>query len=279
MTVLHLSDLHFGKPHRPAVSDALVRLADDVQPTAVVVSGDLTQRAKAKEYRAAAAFLSRLSPAPLVVVPGNHDVPLYRFWERLATPYGKYRRHISQKLDSVLDVDVSGGVRFVALNSTAPRTAIVNGRISGRQLRFAAGAFGSTPPGVRRVLVLHHNLLDPEDGEPGPPPLRGTAQVLERLGEWGVDVVLSGHIHRAWPTSRRGTSLVHAGTASSSRGRGPERGLNSVNLVRVQPSETSVVAYLYSEDARRFLPGKKAARVWDGPGQKGEAAGGSGPHL
>lgn len=295
MTVLHVSDLHFGKPHRPAVSDALLRLAQELAPAAVVVSGDLTQRAKAKEYRAAAAFLSRLPPtARLVVVPGNHDVPLYRFWERLAAPYGKYRRHVSRELDSALDVAVPGqagesgsGTRIVALNSTAPCTAIVNGRLSRRQLRFAERAFASAPRDAHRVLALHHNLLLPEDDEPGPPPLHGAVRLLARLDEWCVDLVLCGHIHRAWPACRGGTRLVHAGTASSSRGRGRERGRNSVNWVRLHPSETSVVAYLYSERAGRFLPGERSRHTRrskavrngdDGPGQKGAPSSGSGPH-
>ena len=302
MTVLHLSDLHFGKPHRPAVSDALLRLAQELAPAVVVVSGDLTQRAKATEYAAAAAFLSQLPPtAPLVVVPGNHDVPLYRFWERLVTPYAKYWRHISRELDSALDVVVpasasggASGARFLALNSAAPRTAIVNGRLSRRQLRFAESAFASAPLGAHRVLTLHHNLLRPEDDEPGPPPLNGAPRLLERLDAWRVDLVLCGHIHRAWPAGRRGTPLVHAGTACSSRGRGRERGRNSVNVIRLRPSETSVVAYLYSEDAGRFLPGetsrhpRRSSRPTRdaadqpvpraGRGQKGAPSGESDPH-
>lgn len=371
MTVLHLSDVHFGSPHRPTVAEAVLRLADELRPAAVVASGDLTQRAKTNEFRAAAGFLSRLpAAAPLVVVPGNHDVPLYRFWERLAAPYGKYRRFVSRELDSVLDVPAAGeggpseadrlpeaggsrgdgnpssaggssgegapaddgsppsppSARFVALNSAAPRTAIVNGRLSDRQLRFAADAFASAPPAACRILVLHHNLAALENGKPGlpavheprppavpepsvpashepgppvghqlsppavrdpsPPPLHGAGRVLERFSEWGVDLVLSGHLHRSWTTFRQGTSLIHAGTASSSRGRGPERGRNSVNVVDIRSSETYVVAYLYSEHAGRFLPGERsrhprrsrAARVSAGPRQEGEPSVGAGPH-
>lgn len=341
MTVLHLSDVHFGNPHRPTVAEAVLRLAYELRPAAVVASGDLTQRAKTNEFRAAAGFLSRLPPAaPLVVVPGNHDVPLYRFWERLAAPYGKYRRFVSRELDSVLDVPAAGegtpaddgsppsppSARFVALNSAAPRTAVVNGRLSDRQLRFAADAFASAPPAACRILVLHHNLAAPENGEPdlsavheprppvvpepsvpashepgppvghqlsplavrdpSPPPLHGAGRVLERFSEWGVDLVLSGHLHRSWTTFRQGTSLIHAGTASSSRARGPERGRNSVNVVDIRSSETYVVAYLYSEHAGRFLPGERsrhprrsrAARVSAGPRQEGEPSVGARPH-
>lgn len=257
MTILHASDLHFGKPHRPQAAEALLELARAAD--VVVVSGDLTQRAKAREYRAAAAFLSRLAArGPQVVVPGNHDAPLYRIWERLAAPYRKYRRHVAEELDAVVDAPVPGGgspsVRFVAMNSSSPRRAVVNGRLSRRQRAFAAAAFAQSPPGACRVLVLHHNLFGPDEDGAGPPPLHGARVVLNELDEWGVDLVLSGHVHCARRRRSGRTLLVQAGTASSTRGRGPETGRNTVNLLRLEPKRTEVVVYLYSEDAARFLP-------------------------
>lgn len=254
MTILHASDLHFGKPHRPEAAAALLELAQEAD--AVVVAGDLTQRAKAAEYRSAGAFLSRLGARrPQVAVPGNHDVPLYRIWERLATPYWKYRRHVAEELDSVLDARPGGGsariARLVALNSSAPRRAVVNGRLSRRQLAFAEAAFAHAPAGACRVLVLHHNLTRTGDD---PPPLHGASAVLERIDQWGVDLVLSGHAHCARQLRAGGVLLVQAGTASSTRGRGSEEGRNSVNMVRLEPGRTEVAVYLYSEDAKRFLP-------------------------
>ena len=274
MTILHASDLHFGAPHRPEAAAALLELAR--QSDVVVVSGDLTQRAKADEYRAAGAFLSRLgADRPRVAVPGNHDVPLYRVWERVAAPYRKYRRRVAPELDTVLDAGpaASGApiVRFVALNSSSPRRAIVNGRLSRRQLAFAAAAFARSPAGACRILVVHHNLVRSADeparrrgsapdtqGSPAagrdPPALHGARAVLDRLDEWGVDLVLSGHAHFACQAPVGAALLVQAGTASSTRGRGPEQGRNTVNVVRLEPERTEVSVYLYSEDAERFLP-------------------------
>lgn len=258
MTILHASDLHFGKPHRPKAAAALLELGQEAD--AVVVSGDLTQRAKTAEYRGAAALLSRLGARrPQVAVPGNHDVPLYRIWERLATPYRKYRRHVAPDLDTVLDAPAAAPaaadrpplVRFVALNSSSPRRAVVNGRLSPRQLAFAKAAFASSPAGACRVLVVHHHLASTDDD---PPPLRGASVVLDRLDDWGVDLVLSGHVHCARQLRRGHVLLVQAGTASSTRGRGPEQGRNTVNVVRVEPERIEVAVYLYSEDAERFLP-------------------------
>ena len=278
MTILHASDLHFGKPHLPVVAEALLRFIRRERPAAVVISGDLTQRAKAREYRAARDFLSRLAPIPLVVTAGNHDVPLYRVWERIFAPYRNYRAHISDRLDTVLDVhggDDHPALRFVALNSSAPHSAIVNGHLRDRQLDFAATSFAQAPPGATRVFVVHHNLLRTQDGEPVPP-LPQARQVLQQAREWGVDLVLAGHIHCSHLSWSEGTPsrgevtpkgprkstvsgafpVVMAGTASSNRGRASEKGRNSVNLVGVDRYGIDVTVYLYSEDADRFLPEK-----------------------
>ena len=266
MTILHASDVHFGKPHLPELSQALVRFVHRERPGAVVISGDLTQRAKAGEYRAARTFLDALAPYPIVVTPGNHDVPLYRVWERFFAPYRKYRAHIEPALDMVLDLDgggtAPGGARFVALNSSGPLRTIVNGRVTPRQFGFAERSFGAAPAGALRVLVVHHNLVVPPEG-PSAPPLRGAERILRRLRPWGVDLVLSGHIHRSHlgpsgtvgvADGEAGVPVLLAGTASSNRGRGREQGRNSFNLIRTGESDIEVTVYLYSRDAGDFLP-------------------------
>ena len=264
MIVLHASDLHFGKPHRPAVSEAILHFVTEHGPDAIVISGDLTQRAKVGEYRAARHFLERLAPRPVVVTAGNHDVPLYRVWERIFAPYRNYRRFIDDRLDSFLDLSVGEddtvAARLVALNSSAPLSAIVNGRLRSRQLEFAATAFARAQPGALRILVMHHNLLGPDDGDPIPT-LPGAARVLDLAAEWGVDLVLSGHIHQSWlgrgnapAGGGEGVPVIIAGTASSTRGRGTEKGRNSINLIRVRESTAEAMVYLYSEDSGRFIP-------------------------
>lgn len=267
MTILHVSDVHFGKPHRPVATAALLRFVDGRDPDVVVVSGDLTQRARVGEYRAARAFLDALGPRPVVTTAGNHDVPLYRFWERLFAPYRNYRANIARELDTVHDLrSRTGGrrFRFVALNSSAPRSAIVNGRLRGRQLDFAASAFGAVPAETFRVLVVHHNLVRPPDGDSARP-MRGAQRVQNKLREWGVGLVLSGHIHRthlgcsgAGPgAGDDGIPIVLAGTTTSDRGRGREQGKNSLNLIRVRSSELEAEAHLYSSESGGFLPSER----------------------
>src|SRR5688572_15798190 len=117
LSLLHISDLHFGPYFLPDVGEAVLRAAVTLEPDIIVASGDFTQRAKPAEYEAAHNFLARLPPVPLVVTPGNHDVPLYRVMERLFTPYDLYRQHISQELDTVLRHPAA---IIAAINSTSP---------------------------------------------------------------------------------------------------------------------------------------------------------------
>ena len=101
LTLLQISDLHFGPPYLPDVGGAVLRLAHELGPDAIVICGDLTQRAKREQFAQARAFLDRLPPVPRIVVPGNHDVPLYRIVERWRDPHGLYRKHIHDELDHV----------------------------------------------------------------------------------------------------------------------------------------------------------------------------------
>jgi 3',5'-cyclic AMP phosphodiesterase CpdA len=142
LTLLHISDLHFGPKFLPEVGEALLRIAGELEADFVVASGDFTQRAKAAQFAAARAFLDRLPRVPCIVVPGNHDVPLYRVWERLFAPYSNYKRYISSQLESVVARD---DAVIVSLNTTAPWSKIIEGRVTRRQLDYCAQASRRPP--------------------------------------------------------------------------------------------------------------------------------------
>src|SRR5580658_2932184 len=162
LTLLQISDLHFGPLYRPEVGEALLRAAADMHVDVIVASGDFTQRAKSDQFAAARAFLDRLPAVPQIVVPGNHDIPLYRVYERLLTPYALYRQYISPELDSVL---VRDDATIVALNTTAPLRRITDGQIKPWQLDFARQAFRSTPAQAARIVVAHHHFAPAPDSE------------------------------------------------------------------------------------------------------------------
>lgn len=260
LTLLHISDLHFGPPYVPRVGEALLEAADVLEPDIIVASGDFTQRAKESQYAAARRYLDRLPPVPLVVVPGNHDVPLYRVAERIFSPFDLYREYISPDLDTVLRYD---SAVIVGLNSTSPLRAITNGRIDSEQLDFCSAAFRDAPPDAVRIVVSHHHFAPAPDYEGGQV-MPKAKRAIDRFTKDRVELILGGHLHRAYignsldvyPGENRdhGIIIVQSGTTTSRRGRAREREKNSFNLIRVTDDVFRVTHYMYFDDAGGFAP-------------------------
>jgi 3',5'-cyclic AMP phosphodiesterase CpdA len=263
LTILHISDLHFGPPFYAEVGESVLEFAADLSPDVIIASGDFTQRAREEQFRAAREFLDRLPEAPLVVTPGNHDVPLYRIAERLLDPFRYYRRYISEELDSVLEVP---GAVIVAINSTAPRLAVTNGRIHRWQIDFARDAFASAAPECLRILVSHHHFAPPPDWE-GADPMPKARRALDAFTGMGVDMILGGHLHRAYIGNsldvysgrdrEHGIVIVQSGTTTSRRGRAREREKNSFNVLRVDQRMIRVTHYMYFDVAAGFVPSSR----------------------
>ena len=132
-TIVHLSDLHFGRLDEriiPPLLDQIDRLAPDL----VAISGDLTQRARRQQFEHARAFLNRI-PYPRLVVPGNHDVPLFNLAARLLDPFGGYRRHIGPDLEPA---HIDREMAVVGLNSARSLTTGGRGRLNMTQVIAAA---------------------------------------------------------------------------------------------------------------------------------------------
>jgi 3',5'-cyclic AMP phosphodiesterase CpdA len=249
-TLVHASDLHFGRPHDPDAAAAFLEVTQRLEPTALVVSGDFTQRAKPPEFEAARRYLDQFAPLPVVVTPGNHDVPLYRVFERILDPFGAYRRHLDPHLDSVTEVP---GVTLVALNTAAPHRAIVNGRLDPGQLAFAKAGFDAAPPGNLRVVVAHHHLAPAPDYQ-GDRPLPGARRILDGFKAMGVDLILGGHLHRAYignsldiypgADRSRGIVIAQSGTTTSRRGRAREQARNSFNVIRVHSDALEITHWM-----------------------------------
>ncbi len=263
LTILQGSDLHFGKHHLPHVAAAFDEAIQDVSPDVIVIAGDFTQRAKSREYRQARAWLDALPDVPVVVTPGNHDIPLYRVHERLFAPLRNYRTHISSDLDGSTRVD---GAVIVALCSAEPHRAIVNGRLRGRQVAFAARIFQECSPEDVRILVTHHPLARPPDGG-ADHILPESGAFLESFREMGVELILSGHLHRSYAVTSAGggaamnaageahgdVAIVHSGTAMSNRGRMAEKGRNSLNVLKIGAHEIVVTPHWFEDEQDRFV--------------------------
>lgn len=258
LTVFHTSDYQVGRPYLPEAADAMIRLAEEVRPDVVVAAGDLTQRAKRREFEGARDLIDRFGDVPVVVTPGNHDVPLYRTLERLGAPYRNWRRFTGEHaLDTVTHVP---GATFVALSSAAPRRAVIAGRLRTRQLAFAHDAFQRAPIHDHRIVVLHHHFIPVPEGEGGRP-LARAGELLTELEGMGLSAVLGGHVHQLHVrvstelTGRPGgVPVIATGTATSGRGRGREAGANSLCILRFGEDVLEVLPYLRRPASDAFEP-------------------------
>ncbi len=230
----HISDLHFGKED-PALVEALQESLRKAAPEVIVVSGDLTQRAKKKQFRAARSFLDGMPAVPRVVIPGNHDVSTTNFFERVVHPLRRYHRFITNDLAPFYeDREVAiAGINTVRLLSTK------DGRINRLQVDKACRDFATAPATATRVVVTHHPIdLPAEDLKH--PTLTRSRMAIAAFARCGVDLFLSGHLHAGlslatsarYPLRGYSAVVVHAGTAVSTRTRLDPNGWN---LIRLDP--------------------------------------------
>lgn len=264
--LLQISDPHFGT-EQPAVVDALVALAAQQRPGVVVLSGDITQRARPAQFRAARAFVDRLG-APVLAVPGNHDIALFDLWSRLTRPYARYGAVFGADLEPVHETPE---LLLLGVNTTRPWRH-KQGEVSAAQVERVARRLAAADARQLRVVVVHQPaaVTLPRDQRHR---LRGHAEACRAWAAAGADVLMGGHIHLPFtlplPGLARRLCVVQAGTAVSSRVR-PEAP-NSVNLLRWEPAAAAPVCqverwdYAHREGAFRrveatpLLPSRPAA--------------------
>jgi 3',5'-cyclic AMP phosphodiesterase CpdA len=252
-TIVHLSDLHFGRIDESVVGP-LVESVKESRPDVVAVSGDLTQRAREEQFKEAREFLDRLPNVPQIVVPGNHDVPLWNVFKRFLQPLDGFRRIISEDLEpSYADEEVA----IVGVN-TARSLTVKHGRINEEQVGRVRELLCWLPDGVTKIVVTHHPFDVPEGTDESE--LVGRARMaMETLAECGADLLLAGHLHvghtghtaKRYNKTGHSALVIQAGTATSSRVRGE---VNSFNVVRVKHPHVNVLRHTYRPDERRFAP-------------------------
>lgn len=225
--LLHISDTHFGV-HRPAVVDALLALAARQRPDVTVLSGDITQRARPDQFRAAKDFVYRLG-TPVLAVPGNHDIALFDLWSRLTRPYAQFSRVFGNDLEPVYrSPDL-----LIACVKTTRRWRHRHGEVSPAQIERVARLLGTASAQQLRLVVVHQPAASPPAGKRSSL-LRGHRDALRAWSAAGADLVLGGHDHLPGTLAQHGLPrrlwVIQAGTAVSSRTH-PEAP-NSVNILR-----------------------------------------------
>ena len=269
LRILHVSDLHCGRPFVAAHVEAALAVARERRWTAVVISGDFSQRARVHEFEAAHQLVERFrAVAPTLVVPGNHDAAWWRApfgFGDFARVHARYRAFIDAELEPTLRVP---GVSLVGLNSAwgthppsltwYPRDWRVKGGLTDAQLADAHARLAASPPGDLRLLVVHHNVVKGRLSRRWG--LARPTQVLDAVAAMPVDVVCTGHDHeeRVELIERTtGRFVVSAANTLSSRMRG--RRPSALNVIEATPDELRVTAWPF--DGQRFAPGPMGVRV------------------
>jgi 3',5'-cyclic AMP phosphodiesterase CpdA len=264
-TLVHLSDLHFGR-----VDDALLaplrELIERIAPDVVVVSGDLTQRAKSAEFEAARAYLDTL-PGPQIIVPGNHDISLYNVFRRFLQPLARYKRYITDDLDPI---HVDDQIAVLGIN-TARSLTFKDGRVNQEQIAKMREELAGLDPSITRVVVTHHPFDLPRNADDDDLVDRAP-MAMAAFAECGVDLLLAGHLHvshadstaQRYPFREYAALVIQAGTATSTRGRGE---VNSFNVIRVEPARVEVDRYGWDVRTSQFTLAKtesftRSGGVW-----------------
>jgi 3',5'-cyclic AMP phosphodiesterase CpdA len=271
IVIAHLSDLHFGGYADLAQIEALESFLPTLGSDATVISGDLSQRARHGEFQAAHAFLNRLRPhAPLLVVPGNHDIEWWKSPLGLRGERRKYRKYSQYFGDLTPVMEIPGAILVGALSSFGValgsltwniRDVAVKGHLPKSETDRVAAIFANGPPEAARVLVFHHNVL------PGAVSRRmGLARwrsAQRRLLATGADVVLCGHDHQEGAGQVDGMLAVSTSGTHSFRSRG---GRPSVfNLVTVEPGAVHIQHFRWQPTTREFQRSDASSFARAGP--------------
>ena len=264
--LVHLSDLHFGRVDRGIV-DALVKQLERIKPNVVAVSGDLTQRGRAREFREARSFLDMIG-CPLIVVPGNHDVPLFNIVARFLYPLRGYQRHISKELRPFYQDEETA---VAGINTTRSLTA-KGGGVRIADVKWICDKLQRLDNRVVKIIVSHHPFELPDNKLPAGT-TRSERNAFEVLARCGADVFLTGHLHVSYAGTSaashmiggRSAIVVGAGTATSTRVRGET---NAFNVLRIDDSKTVVERLAWQAgqngfeitDTERF---EKSAQGWE----------------
>jgi 3',5'-cyclic AMP phosphodiesterase CpdA len=263
--LLQVSDLHAGTREEPEVEGDLRTLVRDTEPELVVASGDLTHRNTDEQHERAARLLRSLE-RPLLVIPGNHDIPRWPPW-RFTRTFAAFGRQWPE----TEPVYRSQGLVVCGLNSVRPWKQ-QGGALRAAQLEHTAAVLAEAPAGALRVVALHHHLL----GAPWRSRKRTIANrssVLGALVDAGAELILSGHVHQGAMAERREfevvTGPVHGTTVVTAPGlgqprprrRGEARGLH---LVEAEADTLRVLTYAWADGSwaqiadRRFPRGTGA---------------------
>lgn len=272
-TLLHLSDIHFGKTDGSVVR-ALALACAKTHPDLVVLSGDITQRARKSEFAAARDFLIALKEKGLTVcaIPGNHDIrPLYSPLKRTRSAYDRFNEFIAPVVSgSYIDAEIA-----VGNINTVRRSRLKGGQVARKDVSDAVEWFAAVPEKAVRIVVTHHPL-DLPLSYPKRKLARRAAHGIYTLSKARIDLYLSGHYHRSsaigthirYTKPHHAAVAVQAGTVSTRR-RGERQ---SFNVIEIERKRMSVTHHLWDPTLKKFARSKTHHFTYEGGAWKSAAS-------
>jgi len=247
--ILHISDLHYGRVDESVESHFFAAL-EQLNPDLLIISGDLTQRAKRREFEQVEKFLNQLT-MPYFIIPGNHDLAVFRFYERLFYPWKKWERFIKNHLEPSMHFE---DIAILGINTTkklGSRFDLTKGSINRRQ-NATMHQFFTQSDATFKILVAHHPFWLPSEHRHRDT-IQGKERAIKTLNDTGVDLILGGHIHIPFAKLYNNIIISHAGTTLSSRLKKSYG--NSFNLIEIVDNQITITLFEHSK--KRFVSKEK----------------------
>ena len=269
VTIAHISDLHCGEQHfEPNLLERAIAEVNDLAPEIVICSGDLTTFGFRHEYQLARQYLDRIECDSVVVVPGNHDVPLYNLYERFVERLDRFHRYITPEREPAYTDDE---VAVLGTN-TARSLTWKGGRVNSAQIARIKERLSNIDPRVTKIVVSHHPFDLPQ-GFSESHLVGGARMAMGHLAECGADLLLAGHMHVSavcrtvlrYQIAGHSALVIQAGTATSTRGRGE---MNSFNRLRIESGLVEIEQWTWSWESKSFAASnsetyRKTADGWE----------------
>lgn len=261
--IVHISDLHFGTVEID-IAEGIIKDINNLGPDLLIVSGDLTQRARKHQYRQAKFFLDKLSYRK-IVIPGNHDIPLFNLFARFLRPLTNYKNIVTTDLSPYYQDEM---IAVIGIN-TARSLTWKSGRISIEQIDIIKQKLCSIDNSIFKIIVTHHPFIPPP-GDPGIKLVRRSARALQIIDKCSVDLLLAGHLHHGYdgdvkpfyPSHNSSIISIQAGTAISNRVR---KDPNAYNFIRADKNEIIISIREWSGkvfEESRLIRYHKGSRQW-----------------